>query len=133
MRSVISLSGALLVGAVILAGCHRQASPAPTATLVLSVSPSVATVLLDDQPLLVRSASGGPARVRIPSGQHRIEVRALRHLAAYREVVAKPGEEAIVNVSLRRDPEAEPDVGSDSATGQPFAPSPRPKELPARL
>ncbi len=59
--------GALLFGAV--AGCHRQASPAPTATLVLSVTPTVATVLLDDQPLLVRSASGGPVPLMLLSPQ----------------------------------------------------------------
>ena len=123
--------GALLFGAV--AGCHRQASPAPTATLVLSVSPAVTTVLLDDQPLLVRSASGGPVRLRVPVGPHRIEVRALRHLAAYREVVATQGEEAKVSITLRRDPEAEPDADSDASVGQPFAPTPRPPELPARL
>ncbi len=129
VRSV--LFGALLIGA--FSGCHRQASPAPTATLVLSVSPQVASVLLDDQPLLVQSTSGGPVRLRIPVGQHRIEVRALRHLAAYRDVIATQGQEAKVSITLRRDPEAESDAGSDSSVGQPFAPTPRPLALPARL
>ena len=133
MTSALYQSFALLLGAATLAGCHRQASPTQTATLLLSVSPQVATVLLDDQPVLARSTTAGPIRLRIVSGAHRLEVRALSHLTAYREVAVRPGEESVISVSLRRDPEAESEPASPPAAKQPFSPSARPLELPSRL
>ncbi len=119
----------LWIGVVLVAGCHSQPTPRPTGTLVMNISPSLAAVLLDDQPLLVRTPTGGPARLRVEAGAHRIEVRALGHLTAYRDVVTRPGEESLLSVTLQRDPETEAE--SESPPKQPFAP--RLPELPARL
>lgn len=129
MSTAHLLIGPLLLGCVSVAGCHPQAPPVPTTTLVLSVSPPLATVLLDDQPILVRSQAGGPARLTLPVGAHRLEVRALSHLPAYRDVLCKAGEESVLSVTLRRDPDA--DADSDTTASQPF--TPRPPELPARF
>jgi hypothetical protein len=123
------LIGPLLLGCVSVAGCHPQIPPVPTTTLVMSVSPPLATVLLDDQPILLRTQTGGPARLKLPVGAHRLEVRALSHLTAYRDVVCKAGEESVLSITLRRDPDAD----SDSETTAPKPFSPRPPELPARF
>jgi len=123
------LSGALLWVCVSVAGCHPQIPPVSTTTLVMSVSPPLATVLLDDQPILLRTRAGGPARLKLPVGAHRLEVRALSHLTAYREVVCKAGEESVLSITLRRDPDA--DADSETTAPKPF--SPRPPELPVRF
>lgn len=113
-----------------LTGCHPQVPPTPTSTLVLTVSPQSSSVLLDEQPLLIRSTTGGPARLRLAVGPHRLEVRALGHLSAYRDVDVRAGVDAAVSVTLRPDPDAESDASAPSPMlGLPAAVPPLPDKL----
>lgn len=116
-----------------LAGCHPQVPPTPTSTLLLRVSPQTSSVLLDDQPLLVRSTTGGPVRLRVPVGPHRLEVRALGHLSAYRDVDVRAGVESSVLVTLRPDPDAEFDPSDPSDPASSLGPALSVPPLPARL
>ncbi len=108
------------------AGCHGPAPAPPTGVLVLSVVPQRSTVLLDDRPLLVPNPGQQPARFRLSVGPHRIEVRAMGHLARFYDVAIQAGADAVISASLHPDPEAEPD--STPASTEAFAP--RARELP---
>ncbi len=113
-----------------VSGCHPQVPPTQTSTLLLQVSPQTSSVLLDDQPLLARSTTGGPVRLRVPVGPHRLEVRALGHLSAYREVDVRAGAESSLVVTLRPDPDAELDQSAPASSPGSFSPA---LPLPARL
>ena len=120
----VGMALGLLLG---LGGCHSTPAVVPSGTPVLQFSPQTATVLLDDQPLLLRAAASAPARVRVATGPHRLEVRAIGYLTRFQDVQVQTGADSVLSVSLHPDPES--DLEPQGAATQPFAP--RPRELPA--
>lgn len=107
-----------------LCGCHAAPATPPLGTLVLGVSPVTATVFLDEQPLLLRQTGGQPARVRMPAGPHRLEVRAVGYLTRFYDLAVRASADSVLSVSLHPDPEA--DLDTQSAATTPFAPRPLP-------
>lgn len=91
-----------------LAGCKSAPPPPPpSGQLLLELSPGLASVLVDDRPLL-RKPGGSALRVPLPVGAHRIEIYAPGFFHAYREIDVRQATETRVQVALRPDPDVVP-------------------------
>ena len=96
-----------LLAAVLVTGCKSAPPPPPpSGQLFLELSPSQASVLVDDRPLLRRAV--GPLRVSLPAGAHRVEVYAPGYFHAYRDIAITAAAEARLQVALRPDPDVLP-------------------------
>lgn len=114
----------------LLSACRSGPTPTPSASkntgqLVLVLSPKTASVVLDERPLLVPRSDGSVA-LGMPAGAHRVEVFAPGYFTAYREVVLTPASPVTLQVTLRADPDAQP----DTAPARPFGPRPAAIEPP---
>jgi hypothetical protein len=100
---------AFALTAVLLAGACKTAPPPPppSGQLLLSLSPPLASVLVDDRPLL-RQPGSAALRVSLPAGPHRVEVYAPGYFHAYRDVTVPVAAETRVEVALRADPDVLP-------------------------
>lgn len=89
---------ALLAIAACGGAAPRPAQPAAKAVLIIESSVADATVWLDDQPVgeVARLASG----IRLPAGDHRVELRHDTHHARFAEVTLAPGEHRVLALPL---------------------------------
>ena len=98
MTPSVSLSW-LLALPLSLCACATAPAPAPTGVIAIAASSTPAELYLDDR--FAGAASG--RRIAVRPGVHRIEVRAVGMLPAYREVTVTARATTSVALPLRPD------------------------------
>jgi hypothetical protein len=97
---------ALLLAALLAAGCKSAPTAKPTGILWLNLSPPSATVIVDEQPLLARPGAV-TLRISLRAGPHRLLLRAPSYFPAYRDLDIPSAGERHLDVALRPDPDGE--------------------------
>lgn len=110
-------SAALCAAAALASACAGgPKAMGPSGHLVVVVSPPMASLLLDEQPLST-ARSDGRLRTPLYVGAYRLEVMAPGYFPIYRDVRIEAGKETLMEVKLRANPDIAPAL--DSATQTP--------------
>jgi hypothetical protein len=94
---------------LLAAGCKSAPPARPSGILWLNLSPPSATVIVDEQPVAAQPGAV-TLRISLRPGPHRLMLRAPGHFTAYRDLDIVSAGERHLDVALRPDPDAEPEL-----------------------